>query len=85
MGDAVVKLADNHDKPTTRHPAGGLTGATGARWITLWVADVADVLAQCEAAGRPIPVPLNDNYPGAKFGMVEDPDGTWIEFVETTA
>ena len=85
MGDAVVKLADNHDTPTTRHPAGGATGATGTRWITLWVADVADVLAQCEAAGRPIPVPLNENYPGIKFGMVEDPDGTWIEFVETTA
>jgi catechol 2,3-dioxygenase-like lactoylglutathione lyase family enzyme len=85
LGDAVVKLADNDDKPTARQAAGGATGATGTRWITLWVSDVADVLAQCEAAGRPIPVPLNANYPGVKFGMVEDPDGTWIEFVETTS
>jgi catechol 2,3-dioxygenase-like lactoylglutathione lyase family enzyme len=85
LGDAVIKLASNDEIPKEANPPGGAAGATGLRWITLWVKDLDGVVDACSRANRPIPGPINSNYPGVKFAMVEDPDGNWIEFVEALA
>lgn len=47
-----------------------------------------DVLKQdCEKAGFPFTVDSGDTFDmgeaGGRFSYIEDPDGTWIEFVET--
>jgi catechol 2,3-dioxygenase-like lactoylglutathione lyase family enzyme len=83
LGDAVVKLAINDDVPAAANPGGGAVGATGLRWISFWVTDVQAVVDQCRAAGATVPGEVNADYPGVKFAMVEDPDGNWIELVET--
>jgi catechol 2,3-dioxygenase-like lactoylglutathione lyase family enzyme len=42
---------------------------------------------ECEAAGFPFTVDSSDTFDmgeaGGRFSYIEDPDGTWIEFVET--
>jgi hypothetical protein len=47
-----------------------------------------DTLKQeCEAAGFPFTVDSGDTFDmgeaGGRFSYIEDPDGNWIEFVET--
>lgn len=43
--------------------------------------------AECEAAGFPFTVDSGNTFDmgeaGGRFSYIEDPDGTWIEFVET--
>ncbi len=43
--------------------------------------------AECEAKGFPFTVDSSDTFDmgeaGGRFSYIEDPDGTWIEFVET--
>ena len=42
---------------------------------------------ECEAAGFPFTVDSGDTFDmgeaGGRFSYVEDPDGAWVEFVET--
>jgi hypothetical protein len=42
---------------------------------------------ECESAGFPFTVDSSDTFDmgeaGGRFSYIEDPDGTWIEFVET--
>jgi catechol 2,3-dioxygenase-like lactoylglutathione lyase family enzyme len=82
-GDAVIKLAENDSVPSATNPSGGPTGGVGLRWFTLWVSDVDAVVAECAAGGGSIAEPVNNDYPGVKFAMIADPDGNWIEFVQT--
>jgi hypothetical protein len=39
-------------------------------------------MAACAAADVPIAVPESEIRPGVRIGMVEDPDGNWVEFVQ---
>jgi hypothetical protein len=42
---------------------------------------------ECESEGFPFTVDSSDTFDmgeaGGRFSYIEDPDGTWIEFVET--
>ena len=62
--------------------AGGMMGATGMRYFTLAVADVQDALDACVAADAVIIWDRREARPGVVVGMVEDPDGNWVEFIE---
>ena len=83
LGNAVIKLVQNDVAPSAANPPNGPTGGFGIRWITLWVKDLDAVVAGCQASGGTVPEPINTDYPGVKFAMVGDPDGNWIEFVES--
>lgn len=85
LGDAVIKLAENDENPEESNPPGGPTGALGIRWITLWISDVDDAVKIGAEAGGTVAVPVNADYPGVKFAMLADPDGNWLELVESTA
>ena len=56
--------------------------ATGMRYFTIAVDDIAAAVADCEAAGTPIVWPLREIRPGVTIAMVEDPDGNWVEFIQ---
>ena len=45
---------------------------------------LAEMMDACQAAGVTITVPESEIRPGVSIGMVEDPDGNWVEFVQTT-
>ena len=36
----------------------------------------------CEDAGYKVAVKVREARPGVTIGMVEDPDGNWVEFVQ---
>ena len=61
---------------------GGMMGATGMRYFTLSVSDVQAALDSCRAVGAPIIWDRREARPGVVVGMVEDPDGNWVEFIE---
>jgi glyoxylase I family protein len=63
-------------------PSGGMMGSTGIRYITLTVKNLDEVLGACEAAGATIVWPRREVRPGVVIGMVEDPDGNWVEFID---
>ena len=80
-GDSLIKLVKlDTDPPASR--TGGIVGATGMRYFTMQVTNLGEMMAACEAAGVPVAVPESEIRPGVSIGMVEDPDGNWVEFVQ---
>ncbi len=61
--------------------SGGMMGASGMRYFTLSVPNVQSALDACVAADTPIIWDRREVRPGVVVGMVEDPDGNWVEFI----
>jgi predicted enzyme related to lactoylglutathione lyase len=61
---------------------GGIPGATGYRYWTLTIHNLDEVLSAVEAAGHKIVRPRTEVGPGGVIGMVEDPDGKRVEFIQ---
>src|SRR3954447_3323000 len=83
-GTSQIKLVSLKREPGASAPPGGIGGATGYRYWTISVANLAEIVAACEAAGVPIAVPITELRPGITIAMVEDPDGNWVEFLGTS-
>jgi predicted enzyme related to lactoylglutathione lyase len=82
-GTTVVKIVVP-SKPSANRPApGGLVGGTGYRYWTVSVANLDEILANAKSAGAKVPIPRTTVRPGIDIAMVEDPDGNWIELLET--
>jgi catechol 2,3-dioxygenase-like lactoylglutathione lyase family enzyme len=82
-GSSVVKIVTMKRPVDTECAPGGLSGATGMRYFTMSVSNVAEIVAACEAAQATIAVPIAEIAPGTTIAIVEDPDGNWVEFVQT--
>ncbi|MCU1396703.1 MAG: hypothetical protein JWM34_5131 [Ilumatobacteraceae bacterium] len=81
-GTSVIKLLAPAVAPPAVAPPGGIPGATGYRYWTISVTNIADVLTSCAAAGYTVPVGLTELRPGVTIGIVADPDGNWVELVQ---
>lgn len=81
-GSSTIKLVQMKRPVETKAPAGGLGGATGYRYWTMTVSNLAEMVAACEAAQATIAVPITELAPGILLAIVEDPDGNWVEFVQ---
>lgn len=79
-GSSLIKLVKLDNVPPAG-PGGGITGATGFRYMTIHANNVAEVMEACAAADVPVVVPTREARPGVTIGMVEDPDGNVVEFV----
>ena len=84
-GTSHIKLVQPGTPPAGAAPSGGVGAATGYRYWTISVPDLATVLRACEAAGRPVVLPPTVARPGVTVAMVEDPDGNWVEFLQADA
>lgn len=80
-GDSLIKIVAPEPAPEQNPAPGPIANATGYRYWTMRVTNLADIMAQCEAAGANVVVPVREVRPGVTIGMVEDPDGNWVEFV----
>ncbi|MGI9597988.1 MAG: VOC family protein [Acidimicrobiales bacterium] len=80
-GDTLVKLVKFDTNPE-RDGGGGIPAATGMRYFTMIVSNLSEIMAECEAAGAKVAVPITEVRPGVTIGMVLDPDGNMVEFVE---
>ncbi|MFK7914777.1 MAG: VOC family protein [Pseudomonadales bacterium] len=81
-GTSLIKLVVPDQAPAARPEPGPITQASGVRYWTMIVTNLEEIMAECEAAGHPITVPVTEVRPGVTIGMVADPDGNWVEFVE---
>jgi catechol 2,3-dioxygenase-like lactoylglutathione lyase family enzyme len=81
-GTSTIKIVSLKKPPAAAAPPGGIGAATGYRYWTISVSNLADLVAACEAAGRPIVVPITELRPGITIAIVEDPDGNWVEFLD---
>ena len=81
-GDTLVKLVKLDDVPEARPAKGGIGGATGYRYFTMIVENLAEITAAVKDAGHKVRIDCAEIRPGTTISMVEDPDGNWVEFVE---
>jgi glyoxylase I family protein len=80
-GASTIKIVSMKKPPAATAAPGGIGGATGYRYWTISVSNLAEIVAACEAAGVKIAIPITELRPGITIAMVEDPDGNWVEFL----
>jgi len=80
-GTTLVKLVKFDQVPEAANPLGGIVGASGYRYFTISISNLDDVLAACDQKGYKVVWKKREVRPGVFVGMVEDPDGNWVEFL----
>src|ERR1700684_3560523 len=82
-GTSTIKIVTNDQAPPAAAPPGGIGGGTGYRDWAISGSNLAEPVDACQAAGRPIVVPITEIRPGVTIAIAEDPDGNWVEFLTT--
>jgi catechol 2,3-dioxygenase-like lactoylglutathione lyase family enzyme len=82
FGKSLIKLVVPVKDPGVRAAPGGIQGGTGYRYWTMTIHNLDEVLSAVQAAGQKIVRPRTEVRPGVVIGMVEDPDGNWVEFIQ---
>jgi glyoxylase I family protein len=80
-GDSLIKIVVPDNPPENSAQPGPVESASGIRYWTMRVTNLAEIMATCAKAGATVVVPVTEIRPGVTIGMVEDPDGNWVEFV----
>lgn len=81
-GTSLIKVISG-TTPPAKAPPGGIGGGYGYRYWTISVSNLDELAAACEAAGYTVAVAPREIRPGVRIAMVEDPDGNWVEFLES--
>ena len=81
-GSSVIKLLSPGRTPPAVAPPGGIQGATGYRYWTITIKNLAALVDQCSSAGYTVAIPVTVLRPGVTIAIVEDPDGNWVEFLD---
>ncbi len=83
-GTSLIKVVVPEKTPPSKAAPGGIQGAYGYRYWTISLSNLGDVMAACEKGGYKVVVPQRTIRPGVDIGIVEDPDGNWVEFLQVT-
>ncbi len=84
FGNSLIKIVVPVQSPGASPAPGGIQGGTGYRYWTMTIANLDEVLSAVEAAGQKVVWPRREVRPGVVIGMVEDPDGNWVEFIQAS-
>ncbi len=82
FGKSLIKIVVPVKDPNAPPAPGGIPGGTGYRYWTMTIENLDEVLRAVEAAGQKVVWPRTEVRPGVVIGMVEDPDGNWVEFIQ---
>ncbi len=80
-GDCIIKVVNPKNQPAAQAAPGGIPGATGYRYWTIYISDLSDAVEEIRSAGYTVVLPATDLFPGVQIAIVEDPDRNWVEFV----
>jgi glyoxylase I family protein len=84
FGKSLIKLVVPVKDPGVPAAPGGIQGGTGYRYWTMTIHNLDEVLSAVEAASQKIVRPRTEVRPGVVIGMVEDPDGNLVEFIQAS-
>ena len=82
-GDSLIKVVVPEAAPKEQVAKAPITRANGYRYWTITVSNITELVASCEAGGFKVAVPVTEVRPGVTIAMVEDPDGNWVEFLQS--
>ncbi len=83
-GSTVVKLLTLAQAPEASPAPGGIQGATGYRYWTITISNLDEAIEAAKAGGRNVPLGPVEVRPGIRIAMIEDPEGNWVELLETS-
>lgn len=83
-GTSMIKVVTLDREPPAKAAPGGIQGATGYRYFTISVSNVQELADSCASKGYKVVVPVRELRPGVTIAIVEDPDGNWVEFLQTS-
>ena len=81
-GESLIKIVVPDPAPEQDPDRGAIPNATGYRYWTMIVENLEEIVGACEAAGSRVVVPVTQIRPGVTIGIVTDPDGNLVEFVD---
>ena len=81
-GDSLIKIVVPDLAPAKRPEKGGIPQATGYRYWTISVDNIGEIMGQCESFGSEVVVPVREIRSGVRIGIVRDPDGNLVEFLQ---
>ena len=83
VGESILKIVQLDKPPAADAVPGGIPAATGIRYFTLHVSNLQNVVGECDQGGYKIAVPIKTIRPGVSIAIVKDPDGNWLELLQT--
>lgn len=87
LGPTKIELVQALDRQPKKIFQDRYWGDWGFIHLCFDIQGMEQLKKECEAAGFPFTVDSGDTFDmgeaGGRFSYIEDPDGTWIEFVET--
>ncbi|MBM3139407.1 MAG: VOC family protein [Chloroflexi bacterium] len=84
-GTSLIKVRKLKETPPTKGAPGPIGAATGYRYWTISVSNLDALVEQCRKAGYKVAVEPREIRPGVRIAMVEDPEGNWVEFLQTAS
>lgn len=82
VGDSVLRVFVPSTEPATEGSRDGFASQTGIRYLTLYVSNLEQVVADVGAAGFKVAVAVRELRPGVRVAQVEDADGNAVELME---
>lgn len=82
-GTSLIKVIEPDRALDARAPGGGIQGAYGYRYWTISVSNLEELTKACGDGGYRVVVAPREIRPGVSIAIVEDPDGNWVEFLQS--
>ena len=82
-GTSIIKIIELDPAPKEDAIPGGIRAATGYRYWTLWVDNLSTCVQACSAEGCKVVVAEKVVRPGVTIAIIADPDGNWVELLES--
>ena len=82
MGETTMKLVVPSERPTARPSGRGIGEATGIRYWTAFCSGLEAIVAECQAAGSELVIPVSTGSTGVHYAVLTDPDGNCFELIE---